>query len=139
MNVYVDSSVVLRIVLGEAGPLPAWTRIDQPVSSELVRLECLRTIDRARITFRLEDAAVAERRAAVLETIEAFALIAVTSEVLERAAGPFPTLIGSLDAVHLASALMVRQQMADLTFATHDMELGLAARAMGFSVDGAPA
>lgn len=79
---------------------------------------------------------MAERRAAVLETIDSFALIAVTSEVLERAAGPFPTLIGSLDAIHLASALMVHHEMRDLSFATHDLELGLAARAMGFSVEG---
>ncbi len=60
----------------------------------------------------------------------------LTTKVLHRAAEPFPTLIGSLDALHLASALLVREQFDDLTFATHDQSLGLAARSMGFAVEG---
>lgn len=136
MNVYVDSSVLLRIVLGEPDGLHFWSRIEQPISSELTRLECLRTIDRARLQFRLDEADIARRRAAVLDTIETFGIIPVTSSVLERAAEPFPTLIGSLDAIHLASALLVRQNISTLAFATHDFELGRAARAVGFTVDG---
>ena len=46
MNVYVDSSVLLRIVLGERDRLRIWPTITNAVSSELIRLECLRTIDR---------------------------------------------------------------------------------------------
>jgi hypothetical protein len=56
--------------------------------------------------------------------------------VLERAAEPFPTVLGSLDAVHLASALLIRPDIPDLAFATHDVELGTAARAMDFEVLG---
>ncbi len=55
---------------------------------------------------------------------------------LERAAEPFPTLLGSLDAIHLASALLARTLVDDLGFATHDEELATAARAMGFRVLG---
>lgn len=84
MNVYVDSSVLLRVVLGEAGRLRSWGRIDHVVSSELIRLESLRTIDRARLRLRLDDEDVAQRRWAVLEAIESFDLIPVTSDVLER-------------------------------------------------------
>lgn len=138
MNVYVDSSVLLRIVMGEPNRLRIWPRIAQPVSSELIRLECLRTIDRARILLELEDVAVAARRAAVLEAIESFSLVPVGSRVLERAADPFPTTLGSLDAVHLATALLVRDQFEALTLATHDDELATAARAVGFEVHGAP-
>lgn len=110
----------------------------RPFSSELLRLECLRTIDRARIRSGLDDEEVAERRAAILEHIEAFDLIRLDSRVLERAAEPFPTVVGSLDAIHLASAVLARRDVPDLTLATHDVQLATAARAVGFRVLGAP-
>ncbi len=138
MNVYVDSSVLLRIVLHEPGALRQWRRITRPLASELIRLECRRTIDRARIRERLSDEAVAQRRAAVLEVLETFDIVPLDSLVLERAAEPFPTLLGSLDAMHLASALLARAQVHDLRFATHDGELATAARAVGFEVFGMP-
>ncbi|MGH2474536.1 MAG: PIN domain-containing protein, partial [Candidatus Limnocylindrales bacterium] len=114
MNVYVDSSVLLRIVLGEAGRLAVWSRITNAVSSELIRLECLRTVDRARITLGLEDRRVAGYRAELLEAIDSFSLVALDSLVLARATEPFPTLLGSLDAIHLASALLARDDFGDL-------------------------
>lgn len=115
-----------------------WGRIRTAVSSELIRLECLRTIDRARLRLGLADEAVAERRGAVLEAIEGFSLVPIVPRILERAAEPFPTLLGSLDAIHLASALAVEDEFEDLSLATHDDELALAARAVGFRVHGAP-
>ena len=136
MNVYVDSSVLLRIVLNERGALREWRRIDRPLASELIRLECRRTIDRARIRERLSDQAVAQQRAAVLGLLDAFDTLPLDTVVLERAAEPFPTLLSSLDAIHLATALLVRSQVADLRFATHDDELATAAQAMGFEVLG---
>lgn len=89
-----DPSVLLRAVLGEPGRLRAWSRISTPVASELIRLECLRTIDRARIRFRLADEEVAARRASVLEAIDTLFLVPIQPAVLERAAEPFPTLLG---------------------------------------------
>ncbi len=136
MNVYVDSSVLLRVILGEPEQLGSWRQIDVAVSSELIRLECLRTIDRARIQFQLSDKAVAQHRADVLEAIGGMDLVPLAPQVLERAAEPFPTLIGSLDALHLATALLARDQYQGLMFATHDEALGIAARAMGFAVEG---
>jgi predicted nucleic acid-binding protein len=136
LNVYVDSSVLLRIVLGEPDRLQIWPRITKPVSSELIRLECLRTIDRARVRLGLEDQRVATYRADILEAIDAFSLVALDSLVLERASEPFPTALGSLDAIHLASALLVRHDLDGLAFATHDDELGTAALATGFPVHG---
>jgi predicted nucleic acid-binding protein len=137
VTVYVDSSVLLRIILGERGRLRGWTRITRAVSSELIRVECLRTIDRARIRERLPDDEVAARRTAVLEQLEAFDLVKLESRVLARAAEPFPTLIGSLDAIHLTSALLARGRIPQLArFATHDATLATAARAVGFDVVG---
>ena len=136
MNVYVDSSVLLRIVLGERDRLRIWPTITNAVSSELIRLECLRTIDRARLRLGLEDRQIAKYRADVMEAVDAFSLVALDSVVLERAADPFPTTLGSLDAIHMASALLVRDQFDGLVFATHDDALGVAARATGFQVHG---
>lgn len=136
VNAYVDSSVLLRVVLREPARLNAWPKITTPVSSELIRLECLRTIDRARIRLGLEDESVAKQRAAVLEMLETFNLISIDGAVLDRAAEPFPTLLGSLDAIHLASALLAREQFEGLILATHDDGLGLAARSVGFEVHG---
>ncbi len=137
MNAYIDSSVLLRVILGEPDRLTSWGRIDLAVSSDLIRLECLRTIDRARIQLQLPDDAVSRQRADVLEAIEGINLIRLTNLVLDRASEPFPTLLGSLDALHLASALLVREQYDELLFATHDQGLAMAARAVGFQVDGA--
>ena len=136
MNLYVDTSVLLRVVLGERGRLREWTRSERWVSSELVRLESLRTIDRARVQLRLADRAVSARRAAVLEHLRAFELVGLQPAVLERAADPFPTSLGTLDAIHLASALLARDRYPDLVLGTHDEELAIAARAMGFEVVG---
>jgi predicted nucleic acid-binding protein len=136
MNLYVDSSVLLRIVLGEARPLREWKKAERFVSSELVRAECLRTVDRARLRFALSEAEVSSRRADILRRLDTFDLIPLHRSILERAADPFPTLVGTLDAVHLASALAVRERYRDLTFATHDDDLAIAARAEGFVVVG---
>lgn len=136
MNVYIDASVVLRIVLGEPEPLSTWGRIDMAVSSELIRLECLRTIDRARIRLHLDEAAIARHRSDVLDLVERMTLVRIDPSVLARAADPFPTTLGSLDAIHLASALLARDQVDGMRLATHDAELATAARSVGFHVDG---
>ena len=136
MTAYVDSSIILRIVLGEAGRLREWRRIERAYASALIRLECLRSIDRARLRLGLPDSAVAAHRAAVLEILESLDIVRIDDAVLGRAADPFPTALGSLDAVHLATAILLRTRVADLCFATHDVELATAARAVGLKVYG---
>jgi uncharacterized protein len=133
---YIDSSIILRIVLGQANPLDAWQRMKRAVASELVRVECLRTIDRARLAGRLDDATVASRRSGLLELLEGLELVALEPAILDRAADPFPTSMSTLDALHLATALAIRDDIPSMTFATHDQSLGMAAAAMGFEVHG---
>jgi uncharacterized protein len=133
---YVDTSVLLRIVLGEPEPLREWTQIESALSSELIRVEALRSIDRARVLLQPADADIAERRAAVLELLSGFRMARMERRVLERAAEPFPTLLRTLDAIHLATADLIRRTVKDLVFATHDREQGTAARAIGFRVIG---
>lgn len=136
MITYVDASVLLRVIQGAPGSLEAWPDLS-PVASELVRVECLRVIDRARLSHSVDDPTSSEHRASVLTTLRSFALAPITSSILDRAADPLPTALGTLDAIHLATALQLRDEYPELIFATHDRELAIAARSMGFEVEGA--
>jgi predicted nucleic acid-binding protein len=133
LNVYVDTPALLRIVLSERGALRSWRHIERPVSSEIIRVERLRTLDRARLRSGLDNEEVAVRRSAMLDQLEAFDRIPLQRAVLARAADPFPTLVRTLDALHLASATFIRVRYGGLRFATHDRELAAAARALGFA------
>lgn len=137
MIAYVDSSVLLRVVLGQPGSLREWPRIERGVASALIEVECLRTIDRLRIGGQLEIREAAERSEAVHRVLDELELIALTPTVMRRAGQPLAVPLGSLDAIHLASAELWREvHGGDLLVATHDDELALACRASGFRVAG---
>ena len=138
MIAYVDSSVILRLVLGEPDPLAEWADVHQGVTSALAEVEVFRTLDRIRFAAPTVDArALASRREAAFRLLEGLETIEITRGVLARAAQPLPTPLGSLDAIHLVSAMGWREQFEPLIFATHDVALSLAARASGFEVVGA--
>ncbi len=137
MIAYVDSSVVLRLALAPSNALPEWRQVDRGVSSALISTESLRTLDRVRIRAKLSDNEVASRRATILNLIDSLELIEVDSTVLDRAAQPMPTELGTLDAIHLASALLWKDATSiDPIMATHDGALRLAAQAHGLRVVG---
>lgn len=137
MIAYVDASVLLRVALGQPDSLPEWSKIEQGVSSALVMTESLRTLDRLRLRVKLADAEVAKRRAKILELIASLDIVDIDSVVLHRASQPMPTELGTLDAIHLATALLWKEMTrGDLTMATHDGALALAAQAHGLSVIG---
>lgn len=136
MIAYLDASVVLRLVLGEPAALRQWPAIERAVSSALARTECLRVMDRLRLQGRTDEEATARRRGLLLETLDAIEVLPLDADILERAGDSFPTALGTLDAIHLASALAARQELDGLIFATHDAALGLAASAVGFEVQG---
>lgn len=137
MIAYVDSSVLLRLALGQPNALPQWRQIDRGVSSAIIMTESLRTLDRLRIRAGLSDSETAARRATILNLINSLELIEIDSTVLERAAQPMPTELGTLDAIHLASALLWKDATGVVpVLATHDGALGLAAQAHGLIVLG---
>jgi len=136
---YVDASVLLRVALAQPDVLPEWSRIQQGVASALVMTESLRTLDRLRLRAKLADAEVAKRRATILSLIASLELVEIDSMVLDRAAQPMPTELGTLDAIHLATALLWKEMThVDLVMATHDGTLALGARAHGLPVVGVP-
>jgi predicted nucleic acid-binding protein len=138
VTAYIDTSALLRVVLREAGALNALRTFDTLVSSELIAVESARTIDRLRHQGALSTAESAARLGVVTEWLEAVDLVLLRPPVLARAGEPLPTPLGTLDAVHLATALVWRERMQQpLVVATHDTALALAARAFGFEVIGA--
>lgn len=137
MIAYVDASVLLRVALRQPDALPEWRQIQRGVSSALIMTESLRTLDRLRLRAKLSDEEVASRRATILQLIASLEVVDVDAVVLDRAAQPMPTELGTLDAIHLATALLWKELAhGELTMATHDGPLGLAAKAHGFSVVG---
>jgi predicted nucleic acid-binding protein len=136
VKVYLDSSVILRVVLGESGTLREWSRISLAVTSEIALVECLRTLDRLRIAGTIKDRELARRRASALKLFSGIEAVRINRAVLDKAAEPFPTLVRTLDALHVASALLVRARVPALRFATHDGDLGTAATAVGLTVIG---
>ena len=138
MIVYLDASVVLRILLRQPKRLAAWGRWEAAYSSELLGIETRRVIDRLRVQAALNDHELADVHHDLTRIERAIGAIPLTRPVLHRAALPMPTAVKTLDAIHLASALLLRERRTtSLTFATHDPQQLRAARALGFECLGA--
>jgi predicted nucleic acid-binding protein len=137
MTAYVDSSVVLRVVLGQPWALREWDLVDRGVVSALVEVECLRTLDRLRLLQHIADREIAVRREAVFRLMESLEVVAPDRAVLSRASQPMPSSLGTLDAIHLATALLWQDRKGvSLVMATHDTALATAARASGLRTVG---
>ena len=136
MILYLDTSVVLRHLLGQvkALDLSGWQRA---YSSEILGVEVRRVIDRLRLESALDDEGVARAHVGIATMEQSIGCIFLTRPVLRRAALPMPTVVKTLDAIHLASALLWRERTGEmLTFATHDLQQAIGARALGFDVTG---
>ena len=143
-HVYVDASVLLRVVLDEPHQLAEWEVLEYPVTSVLAEVEGLRTIDRAarKATHPrrkpLDESAANAARVKLHQVLEMFARIELQPDMLAQAgrlAGP----LGTLDAMHLATALVWQDRTGvAAVMATHDPELGAAATRHGLHVIGPP-
>jgi hypothetical protein len=129
--------VLLRLVLREAGAVDLRT-FKAFTSSEIIATESRRTIDRLRLLGALTVEEAAARNATIGEWLEAIDLVLLRAPVLDRAAQPLPTPLGTLNAIHLATTLLWRERFgSELVVATHDTALAVAARSFGFEVVGA--
>ena len=137
MIAYVDTSALLRLVMHEPGALEELRSCEALVSSELIAVESLRTIDRLRLQGALSTEDAASRRETATEWLEAVELVLLQRPILARASEPFPTPLGTLDALHLSTALVWQDRMRRrLVMATHDRNRALAARSFGLEVRG---
>lgn len=140
MIAYLDASVVLRVVLRAPEPLREWASLEGGVSSELLRIECYRAVNRLWHTGELDDEEVTLKRRAVATLLDRLQLIELSRGVLNLATEPLPTHVNTLDAIHLATAILHRRSPGvseeHFVFATHDRGLARAAAAMHFEVIG---
>ena len=137
MIAYVDSSVILRFVLQQPDQLMALLKYDERVTSFLTEVECMRAVEATRIRRQLSMDESVERRQVAYKHLRRMHRLLPSLSILRRAGEPYPVAIKSLDAIHLATALVWRDRRApDLVFATHDFQLGRAAAALGFEVVG---
>jgi hypothetical protein len=137
MTVYLDSSVILRRLLGQSGALREWRLVRTGISSRLAEVECLRTLDRLRLDAALDERRLATLREALYAVLATLEIVEITRAVLTRAAQPSPTSLGTLDALHLSSALIWRERTGrHLAMATHDEALATASRAYGLAAIG---
>lgn len=133
MRVYLDTSVVLRILLKQPEVIESWRRWDEAFASELLSVDSRRVIDRLRLGGSLDDVAVANLHDSLRTIEETLGIVRLTRSILRRAAQPMATAVSTLDAVHLATALALKdERVVDLVFATHDRQQAVSARALGF-------
>lgn len=134
MTVYLDSTLVLRQLIGSKTPWPGWGNWTAAYASMLMRTECYRTANLLRLGGKLDDAQRARLGAWIERVCESVTLVPVTDGVLRRAADAFPTAVGTAQAIHLAT-LQELQSAHGVTclLATADAELLQAAESMGFA------
>jgi len=136
MRTYVDSSVVLRHILSGDQALKLLSISDEVGSSDLLIIECQRVLQRERMAAHLDDQQYSLCVGLLNTILERLYLIDMGPAVKRRAAGPFPTVIGTLDAIHLASAILWGEveSGSEIRILTHDKQLALCAHSLGIRV-----
>ena len=125
MATYIDSSALVKLAVRETESLALrrYLRRRRPlVSSALARTEVLRALLPA------GDAALTRGRA-VLQRID---LVRVNDRILNAAGVMGPPDLRSLDAIHLATARELGDELSALV--TYDDRMAAAARQMGFKI-----
>jgi len=134
MIVYLDSSVVLRPLLDQPKRLAAWGQWEAAYSSELLGVECRRIIDRLRLESVFNDEEVAQTMGRLEQMERTIKRVRLTRPIVHTASKTMPTVVKTLDAFHLATAMILRERRGiELLFATHDAQQATAARALGFT------
>jgi predicted nucleic acid-binding protein len=136
VKIYLDTSVVLRVLFREPNSIEFWGKWDRASSSALWRIEALRTVDRLRLMHEISDVEVADLVREVQTVHDTLAIHPLDERIMQRASETFPTIIGTLDAIHLATAISVREAEGIDLLLTHDSQLATAARSIGFEIRG---
>ena len=138
MIIYAESSAVLSWLLGEAAARLVQRELasaELVLTSELTATECRRGLVRAVKAGRLREGVAADRTARLLAANAEWNQIKLESPILERAGAPFPVEpVGTLDAIHLSSALTARASLGPLAMLSLDRSVRQVAAALGFGL-----
>ena len=142
MIVYLDSSFVIRRLLGVGKPAEFWGKWEKAYASALMRTECYRIANNLRLAGKLDDAGRA-RLGAWIETVcNAVTQIPLTDNVMKRSAEAYPVEVGTLQALHLATMQELESvHGVKCVLASDDDGLVQAAKALGITeaTDAVPA
>jgi predicted nucleic acid-binding protein len=134
MITYFDTSSLLKFIIKEIGSeenLNIWNLSDEKVCSQLTRTEMLSALMRKVREGSISASAMRARLNAMDKLFADVVLVDITSEVIDASCELVKELpLKSADAIHLATALMVR---ADL-FSSSDKRLCAAASESGIAV-----
>ena len=135
-RVYVETSALLRVLLEGDPSLRSLLSGEGLYTSSLTFLEAGRAILRARRERRL-DASGAREAERLLATFERGCdVLSMEDEVLRRARDEFPEEpVRSLDAIHLASLLVLDEALGGFRMASCDDRVRRNAEALGFDVE----
>ena len=125
--VYLDSSAIVKLVIREAETSALLSFLaghTERASSSLARVEVHRALRRAR-------SSDAERRRAT-DVLARIALVRIDDDILEAAAEVEPAELRSLDAIHLATALSIHEELVALV--SYDDRFAAAAKRHGLKV-----
>ncbi len=125
--IYLDSSALLKLLVeeSESAALAEWLSEQagiSVISSELARLEVIRASRRL-------DPGILPAARALMSQVD---LLPLGGEVLTAAAEIGEPVLRSLDAIHLASALSIREHLT--AFVAYDLRLVDAAQSVGLEV-----
>jgi predicted nucleic acid-binding protein len=137
-SLYAESSAVLPWLFGEPageGVRTLLSAAELVVASDLTLVECHRTIHRAAAAGRIREAQAADRKSRLTIAAASWHILRLDPAVIERACRPFPgEPIRTLDALHVASALMARAAVPDLALLSLDERVRATGRGLGFAV-----
>ena len=140
MTLYAETSAVLRWLFGEAGGEAIRATLaaaEKVATSRLSLIETRRVVRRAERDGRITAAQGADIRAVFAQATSTWAILEISLEVARRAEDGFPSEpVRTLDAIHLASALFLRESFPDLVMLTADERVGANAALLGFSTEG---
>jgi predicted nucleic acid-binding protein len=138
VTVYAESSAILAWLLGEAAGKAvrrALSSAEAVVSSDLTLIECDRVMLRSAALGLVTEADGADRRAHLTRAAASWHVLRIGPEIVDRARQPFPgDPIRTLDAIHLASALVAKSAVAGLELLSLDDRIRRTAVRLGLSV-----
>jgi hypothetical protein len=115
--------------------LEALAEAELVMTSSLTLVECDRALIRAESVDGLPEALAARRRAGLRAATDHWILFDLDAEIVARARRRFPKEpIRTLDAIHLATALLAQSLVPELAVLSRDARVRENARELGFGV-----